>query len=325
VRKPADRPRVTELQAWLRGEGLERAAAVGSQAVPQSQSTAPHVPVPPQKTAPSSQPSQHPLPAQPPRPAPIVMPEATTPAPPIAPVTPPVAGPASKPTTRLVIRAELTPKDDPETSVSQQPKWRVLPLTVAAVAVLGIIWAGVRIFTKDKVVVPSDEVARQAGSLAPAAVPNPSASAPASAPESVSRSAPVAAPASAPVPAGTRAATSSARAASTGSTASTNPVERAPATSPETVNEVIPDVSLRARQTIRGTVRVSVRLIVDKDGKVFAALTEKAGPSRYFERLALDAAKQWTFTPADAEGQRIVLVRFNFKRSGTTARATPVR
>jgi TonB family protein len=69
---------------------------------------------------------------------------------------------------------------------------------------------------------------------------------------------------------------------------------------------------------------VSVRVIVDKDGSVFAALTEVRGPSRYFERLALDAAKKWTFTPADSDAQRLMLVRFDFGRQGATARATPL-
>ncbi len=59
--------------------------------------------------------------------------------------------------------------------------------------------------------------------------------------------------------------------------------------------EVIPDVPERARQGIRGSIRVSVRLIVDKQGKVFAALVDDPGPSRYFEKLALEAAEKWTF------------------------------
>jgi TonB family protein len=88
---------------------------------------------------------------------------------------------------------------------------------------------------------------------------------------------------------------------------------------------VLPEVPLRSRQTIRGSVRVSVRLIVDKDGKVFAALVDEAGPSRYFERLALDAAERWTFPPAATDTKRLMLVRFDFTRQGASARATPVK
>jgi TonB family protein len=90
------------------------------------------------------------------------------------------------------------------------------------------------------------------------------------------------------------------------------------------VTEVLPDVPQRARRTIRGTVRVSVRVIVEQDGTVFAALTEKRGPSRYFERLAIEAAKQWTFPPTDASDQRLMLVKFAFRRDGTSADAVPL-
>jgi len=89
------------------------------------------------------------------------------------------------------------------------------------------------------------------------------------------------------------------------------------------VNEVIPEPSQRARQSIRGRVRVSVRLIVDPQGKVFAALVDDAGPSRYFEKLALEAAGQWTFPPATSR-QRVMLVRFDFTRQGATAKAIAV-
>ncbi len=101
--------------------------------------------------------------------------------------------------------------------------------------------------------------------------------------------------------------------------------DSAPSISTSASHEVIPEIPRGARLTIRGVVRVSVRVIVEQDGTVFAALAEDPGPSRYFERLAVDAAKQWTFPPADTEGQRIVLVRFAFSRDGATARAVPLR
>ncbi len=91
------------------------------------------------------------------------------------------------------------------------------------------------------------------------------------------------------------------------------------------LNEVIPQASQRARQSIRGRVRVSVRLIVDKEGKVFAALVDDPGPSRYFEKLALDAAEKWTFAPSPVGTERLMLVRFDFSRQGTTVRAEPVK
>jgi TonB family protein len=97
------------------------------------------------------------------------------------------------------------------------------------------------------------------------------------------------------------------------------------AVSASQIHEEIPQIPSRARQTIRGSVKVSVRVIVDPDGTVFAALSDDRGPSRYFERLAIDAAKKWTFTPMNNGAQRLVLLRFEFTRNGTTARAVPLR
>src|SRR5262249_17490107 len=89
-------------------------------------------------------------------------------------------------------------------------------------------------------------------------------------------------------------------------------------------HEVIPDVARSARETIRGTIRVVIRVIVAREGTVLAATSDTPGPSRYFERLALQASRKWTFTPTDSDEQRVVLVRFSFTRSGTTAHARPL-
>jgi len=70
---------------------------------------------------------------------------------------------------------------------------------------------------------------------------------------------------------------------------------------------------------------VSVRLIVDEEGTVFAALVDVPGPSRYFERLAIEAAKKWTFPPAETQAQRLEVVRFDFTRQGTTGRAVTLQ
>jgi len=94
---------------------------------------------------------------------------------------------------------------------------------------------------------------------------------------------------------------------------------------PSPISEVIPEVPRSAQKTIRGTVRVSVRVIVDKKGSVLAATADDPGPSRYFERLAIQASKKWTFAPTDSEEQRIMRVRFSFTRAGTTARANSLQ
>ena len=89
------------------------------------------------------------------------------------------------------------------------------------------------------------------------------------------------------------------------------------------INEVMPAVPQSALDTIRGTVRVSVRVTIDDEGSVVDATAEDGGPSRYFERLAVDASRKWTFSPASLEGQRTILVKFNFTREGVTAHADP--
>ena len=92
-----------------------------------------------------------------------------------------------------------------------------------------------------------------------------------------------------------------------------------------TVHEVMPDVPARARRSIRGHIKVWVRVIVNRDGTVFAATPERTGSSRYFERLALEAAKKWTFPPVDAPSQRLMQIHFDYSREGVTARFVTLR
>jgi len=64
-----------------------------------------------------------------------------------------------------------------------------------------------------------------------------------------------------------------------------------------------------------------VRVIVDPDGSVFAATADRTGPSMYFQRLAIDAARKWTFAPSDSPSRRLMEIRFDFSRDGTAGRA----
>ena len=89
---------------------------------------------------------------------------------------------------------------------------------------------------------------------------------------------------------------------------------------PSSQHQEFPEIPSRIRQTIHGHVKVSVRVIVDEGGSVFAALIDSPGPSRYFERAAIEAAKKWTFPPADSTS-RLKLVQFDFTRDGTTGQA----
>jgi serine/threonine protein kinase len=179
-----------------------------------------------------------------------------------------------------------------ETVAAPLSKPRMLPIVIGAFVAFVLAWAGIRAMRSDTAPTPTASVA----AVAQDSVPEPTEDS-----ESLD-SLPVSSSPAAP------------------------PDEAETETSSlSTTHEVIPSVPRGARLTIRGTVRVSVRVIVEQDGTVFAALTEESGPSRYFERLAIDAAKQWTFPRSDTAAQRLVLVRFAFSRDGTTARAVPLR
>lgn len=98
------------------------------------------------------------------------------------------------------------------------------------------------------------------------------------------------------------------------STLSTGPV-----TQGSPLNQVMPEVSEKSRSTIRGTVRVVVKLHVDASGAV-ASATPASSPSKFFGDAAVQAAKQWDFTPAKVSGQAVPsdwLVKFDFTPSDT--------
>ncbi len=85
------------------------------------------------------------------------------------------------------------------------------------------------------------------------------------------------------------------------------------------VQQVLPKVPQKALNTIRGTVRVRLRLKVDVAGSVTGAVFESRGPSQYFARLAMDAARQWKFEPAITNGHKVPstwVLWFAFRRTG---------
>ena len=88
------------------------------------------------------------------------------------------------------------------------------------------------------------------------------------------------------------------------------------------IRQVLPDVPERARDTIRGTVRVNVRVSVDSMGNVKEAALDAQGPSAYFAGMAVRAAQQWKFSPANVDGQNFPdewLLRFEFSAIDTKA------
>jgi len=95
----------------------------------------------------------------------------------------------------------------------------------------------------------------------------------------------------------------------------------ASAASPVALHEVIPDVPQSVLQSIHDHINIGVRVIVERDGSVFAALEDRTGASKHLQRLAIEAAKEWMFPPADAPSRRLMQIRFDFARDGTTASA----
>lgn len=90
----------------------------------------------------------------------------------------------------------------------------------------------------------------------------------------------------------------------------------------EVLHQVIPNVPRSARETITGRVKVGVRVKVDSAGNVSDTELVNPGPSKYFARLAQEAAKDWKFQPSQ-DAVRDWVLRFEFGRSGT--RVHPIR
>ena len=92
----------------------------------------------------------------------------------------------------------------------------------------------------------------------------------------------------------------------------------------EVVRQILPNVPNKAKATLHGTLHVRVRVRVDPSGGVANATLDSAGPSRYFARLALQAAQSWKFDPPKSDGRAVGsewLLRFEFRR--TTTRVLP--
>jgi TonB family protein len=96
------------------------------------------------------------------------------------------------------------------------------------------------------------------------------------------------------------------------------------AVTPAVLHKVLPRVPQSARDTITGTVRVRVRVRVDHNGNVARAAFDAFGPSKYFARLSMQAARQWKFTPASPHVPREWLLRFEYRQNSTHAFAIPL-
>lgn len=90
-------------------------------------------------------------------------------------------------------------------------------------------------------------------------------------------------------------------------------------------HEVGPAASPSSLRTIHGRIKIRVRVQVDDKGNVVGEKLITAGPSKYFSRLAMQAAQQWKFTPpaqngVSAPSQWTIL--FEYTRGGTSEQAS---
>jgi TonB family protein len=112
------------------------------------------------------------------------------------------------------------------------------------------------------------------------------------------------------------------------SQAPAQPASPAANSSAEVLHQVLPDPSVSARNTIHGRIKVRVQVTVDRAGNVSNARFLSSGPSKYFSRLAMEAAQQWKFRPAAGDGQaspREWNLLFEFTRGGVQAAPQQVK
>jgi TonB family protein len=94
------------------------------------------------------------------------------------------------------------------------------------------------------------------------------------------------------------------------------------------LQEVSPDVSPGARRTITGHIKVSARVSVDNSGNISAVTLASPGPSKYFAKQALAAARRWRFSPAQVNGQPSAsewILHFQFGRASTQVSPTETK
>ena len=285
-RRPHDRPKVTEIEAWARGESAGAVPIATVQPAEIAELITHDSAARPAVAEQAARTSAAPKPRTP-------QPVAARTVAPVSALSDRVASAARRlESTLATARQAVRDVVSRYVAAVVSLKWRSLaPVILGAVAVLSLGWTGVRALRSHRHPAPPTV---QSPLQAPSATP--------------SEAPPVAPKVPSPRLAGSI----------------TRPGHTDAATSPSELNEEIPDVPPGARRTIRGHIKVYVRVIVDKDGTVYAAIADRRGPSRYFERLAIEAAKRWTFPPVDTEDQRLMQVRFDFSRRGTTARAVAI-
>lgn len=104
-----------------------------------------------------------------------------------------------------------------------------------------------------------------------------------------------------------------------------SPAQTSRTSQADVVRQVPPKFAPSAQRTIRGKIKLRVRVHVDPAGNVTRADLVSAGPSKYFARLVMDAARQWKFVPTTGSGERRWMLYFELTRKGNTAQAQPTK
>ena len=102
------------------------------------------------------------------------------------------------------------------------------------------------------------------------------------------------------------------------------PADAASSSRGAVLRQVSPRASQNALRTIHGRIKVRVRVGVDSTGNVEKSELITPGPSKYFARLATEAAQQWKFTPPKQNGQAVAsdwTILFEYTRNGITPQA----
>jgi TonB family protein len=222
--------------------------------------------------------------------------------------------------------------------LAEEPQRKVLVPALAALLVVGcVVWGGLRLLKGHPQPAQTVETASLESTAASADAPVPPPDARATPPEapplppSAQTPPPKAAAtpppkvAAAPPPKVAAAPPPKVAAAPPPKVAATSRSQFSAVGSSDAVHEEIPTVSPSARATIHGHIKVGVRVTVDNTGRVVHDRLDSPGPSKYFNRVASQAARKWRFVATDDRGSREWLLRFEFGRDGTTVHAVGPR
>jgi hypothetical protein len=188
------------------------------------------------------------------------------------------------------------------------PKRRsFLPISTAAVILLGLAWTGLQVFYSG----PAPKPTAGTAASTPGAPVDASIPIPAVGPDSNT----VTASTSASAPWGLPAASPDVGLPKPGTAAAQSSI----------VHEEAPDVPLGALVTVRGRIVFAMRVNVDRSGNVVHTTIATHSPSRYFTHVATETARKWKFAASDNQGTRQWVLWFEFTRDGATARASTPR